>query len=154
MRRFLAGMALSLGALLGFSSPALAVTGSQTFVAFGNFTDPVATVIGSGPISGSGSATQIGPESERDVYPSGTVVLNHPVTSESESFDPVTCVGRRTFAGTYSLEQGTGAYAGVSGSGTFEGQAYFLTERTAEGCSEDLAFSFYFLRATGTTTLP
>ena len=37
MRRFFAVMALGLGGLLGFSSPAGAATGTQSFALFGSF---------------------------------------------------------------------------------------------------------------------
>ena len=71
------------------------------------------------------------------------------MTSGFDSFDPRTCFGTATFNGTYAIESGTGAYAGATGAGTYQGQAFFLTERTAQGCSdEETAFSFFYVRAT------
>ena len=154
MRRIIAGVALGLGSLLGLASPALAVTGPQSFTLFGPFDDD-GTIIANGPIAGFGRSISTGEETERDVFPQGSVNLRHPQTGGSDSFDPATCFGRSTFNGTYAIESGTGAYAGASGSGTYQGQAFFLAERTAQGCAEnDLVFSFYFVRAGGTTTLP
>lgn len=154
MRRLIAGVALGVGALLGLSSPAWAVTGPQTFVLFGGF-DEDATIVATGPISGVGTSISTGEDTETDIYPNGSVNLRHPETGGSDSFDPRTCFGTATFNGTYSIEGGTGAYAGATGAGTYQGQAFFLAERTAQGCSEEeTAFSFFLVRAAGTTTLP
>jgi hypothetical protein len=154
MRRLIAGMALGLGSLLGLSSPAWAVTGPQTFTLFGGF-DEDATIVGTGPISGVGRSIATGEETETDVFPQGSINLSHPETGGSDSFDPRTCLGKATFNGTYSVESGTGAYLAASGSGTYQGQAIFLAERTAQGCSEEeFVFSFFLVRAAGTTTLP
>jgi hypothetical protein len=154
MRRFIAGIALGLGSLLGLSSPAWAVTGPQTFTLFGGF-DEDATIVATGPVSGVGRSVATGEETETDVYPQGSINLRHPETGGSNSFDPRACFGTSTFNGTYSVESGTGSYIGASGSGTYQGQAVFVAERTAQGCSEDeFVFSFFLVRATGTTTLP
>ena len=154
MRRLIAGVALGVGALFGLSSPAWPVTGPQSFILYGGF-DEEGTIVASGPISGVGRNIPTGEETETDIFPNGSIDLRHPETGGSESFDPRTCLGTATFNGTYSIESGTGAYAGATGSGTYQGQAFFLAERTAEGCSEEeTAFSFFFVRASGTTTLP
>ena len=157
MKRLIAGVALGLWTLLGLSSPAWAVTGPQTFILFGGGNDDTGTIVASGPISGVGTSIPTGEETETDVFPNGSIDLRHPVTGGSDSFDPRTCFGTATFYGTYEIESGTGAYAGATGTGTgtYQGQAFFLTERTAQGCSdEETAFSFFYVRATGTTTLP
>lgn len=156
MRRLIAGVALAVGALLGLSSPAWAVTGPQTFILFGGADeDGTGTIVASGPISGVGTSIPTGEETETDIFPSGSINLRHPETGGSSSFDPRTCFGTATFNGTYSIESGTGAYNGATGTGTYEGRAFFLAERTAQGCSdEETAFSFFYVRATGTTTLP
>lgn len=152
MRRLLAGIAVGLGGLLGLSSPAWAVTGSQRFTLYGE--NGPTTIVGSGPISGIGQSNRTGRGKETDVFPGGTIYISHPLTRSSQSFDPVTCVGRATFTGTYSITGGTGAYAGASGQGTYAGQEFFITDRTATGCSEKSLFDFVVVRATGSTTVP
>jgi hypothetical protein len=154
MKRFPAGMAVSGAAILMLAAPAGALTGEQTFVVFGAGDD--ATVVATGPISGVGQDFESQTEEESTfVFPNGSVVADHPSTSEEFDFNPVTCLGTAQFAGTYSLRDGTGAYTGASGTGTYSGRAVFLAERTATGCSEtETVFDFFFVRATGTTTLP
>jgi len=145
-------VALGVGALLGLSSPAWSVTGPQSFILYGSFDDE-ATIVASGPISGVGRSISTGEETETDIFPNGSINLRHPETGGSDSFDPRTCFGTATFNGTYSIDSGTGAYAGATG--TYQGQAFFLAERTAQGCSQDeTAFSFFFVQASGTTGLP
>jgi len=102
-----------------------------------------------------GRSISTGEETETDIFPNGSINLRHPETGGSDSFDPRTCFGTATFNGTYSIESGTQAYAGATGTGTYQGRAFFLAERTAQGCSEEeTAFSFFLVRASGATTVP
>ena len=55
--------------------------------------------------------------------------------------------GSFTFTGPVTITGATGAFAGAEGTGTVEGQGYFVGERTAEGCSEDEDAGFFFLYA-------
>ena len=154
MRRALVGVAIGAAGLLGFSSVAWAETGPQSFFIFGQ-DDAPATVVATGPISGVGQdfESQTAEEGTFE-FPNGSVTADHPATSDESNFNPVTCVGTDNFAGTYTLRDGTGDYLGASGSGTYSGRAIFIGQRTADGCSDTGGTSFFFVRASGTTTLP
>lgn len=152
MRRLFGGIVVGIGAFFALASPALAVTGSQSLTLFGQGDET--TIVGSGPISGVGHSITTGEATETDVFPSGSVNISHPQTGGSDSFNPLTCFGTATFTGTYQITSGTGAYTGASGSGTYQGRSFFLGQRTADGCSEDGGFNFFYVNASGTTTLP
>ena len=157
MRRILAVVAIIGAALAGSAGPAAAATGNQTFIIFGQ-DDPSALLVAFGPVSGTGTdfESEVSEESVF-VFPNGSFHVDHPSDSDVFHFNPVTCVGTDRFTGTYTLSGGTGAYAGISGSGTYRGHAIVVGKRLANGtCSEEdpAVFSSFFVRATGTTTLP
>jgi hypothetical protein len=134
------------------AGPAAAATGSQTFTIIAQ--DNGGTVIASGPISGVGQDIETSDTTDQFVFPQGTLNIDHPTTSEDDTFNPVSCIGRATFAGTYTFT-GTGGLAGATGSGTYTGRAIFIADRNPDGtCSEDTGTSFAFVHATGTTTTP
>jgi hypothetical protein len=154
MKRTLVAIAVGAASVVGLSAPAWADTGGQSFVLFGQDDEP-ATVVASGPISGVGedfeSATA---EVGTFVFPEGSITAVHPTTSDESTFNEVACFGTDRFEGTYTLVGGTGDLAGASGSGTYRGRAFFIGRRTAEGCSDEGATSFFLVRASGTTTVP
>jgi hypothetical protein len=152
MRRLVVGAAVSAATVVGFSSAAWAATGPQSFVIVGQ--NDTATVAASGPISGVGQDITVNDNTDVFDFPNGDVTIDHPETSETDNFNDVTCVGTARFAGTYSLRNGTGAYTGATGTGTYTGRAIFVGQRTAQGCSDTDGSSFFFVRATGTTTTP
>ena len=153
MKRVIVCLAVGTSALFGFSSAAWAATGTENLTFFARDDQP-ATIFATGPITGVGQSVETGPDTETDVFPEGTIDVVHPVTSESDSFDPVACVVRARFSGTYTVTGGTGAFAGASGSGTFSGQFIGILGRTAEGCSEEPVESFSFVHASGPLTIP
>ena len=156
MKRILAAVALVSAAILGSGGTAGAATGNQTFIINGGESN-TGTLFAVGPVTGVGLDIE-SETSETSVFQfdDGSFNVSHPATSDDFTFNPTTCVGRDRFTGTYSLSGGTGAYAGISGSGTYRGWAIFVAERNPDGsCSEDEAvFSGFFVRATGTTTRP
>ena len=120
MRRLCGGIALGIGAFFALASPASAVTGTQSLFVVGQGDEK--TLFASGPISGVAEDIETGPNQEHDIFPNGTVDTSTPQTGGSQSFDPITCVGRATFTGTYQITSGSGAYAGASGGGTYQGR--------------------------------
>ncbi len=152
MRKMALGLSLALGALLGLSAPAGAVTGSQRFFIFGQ--DEGGTVVATGPISGVGTDIERPDETGTFVFPQGTVNIDHPQTGGLEDFNEVTCIGRFTFSGTYDITSGSGAYAQANGEGTYTGRGIFIGRRTAQGCAEEGGTVYFFVDAEGTTTLP
>lgn len=73
--------------------------------------------------------------------PTGTFVLDHSQQGGKENFsmNPSTCVGVFTFSGApFSVRNGTGAFKGISGSGTAHGAGVEVAPRLKDGsCSQD-----------------
>ena len=134
-----------------WGSSAAGATGSQRFSISGGANG--GRVYAAGPISGSGRDVVLGQDLDKFVFPKGSVLVSHHASSTNESFDPRTCSGRFTESGTYSLSSGTGAYKGVTGSGTYTAQGVVHGRRTASGCS-DHPKQRYFVKASGWTKLP
>ena len=157
MKRAMAVVATVGAALVLMAGPAMAATtGPQTFVLYGQDDTP-GTIVGSGPVSGVGVEVDIDEDNAIFSFSNGAFHVNHPQTGGSDNFNPTTCSGSATFSGPYTLSGGSGAYTGVTGSGTYSGRAVFVGQRDSTGaCSEDLPplFSFFYVVARGTTTLP
>jgi hypothetical protein len=152
VKRILAGLAIGLGGLLGVAGPVAAATGSQSFTIVDD--NNAGTVIASGAISGVGQDIETSDTTDQFVFPQGTLTVDHPTTSENDTFDPVTCIGRATFSGTYTFT-GSGGLAGATGAGTYSGRAFFIGDRNPDGtCSEESGTSFVVVHATGTATTP
>lgn len=71
------------------------------------------------------------------VLSQGTISVAHESTENGGNFvpNPITCLARLTDAGTFTVNGGTGAYSGVSGSGTYTARGTLLFPRTSEGCN-------------------
>lgn len=152
MRKLLVAMMLAATGMVGAAAPASAATTNQHFFIVQRDDRP-GTVVATGPISGTGRDVEApNGNSATFVFPNGTVHVNHPETSDHSTFNPVACVGTDTFRGTYTLNNGTGAYAGVHGSGTYRGTATFIGRPTAHGCSEQ-GTTIVVVTATGHTSL-
>lgn len=146
--QFLAGFLGAALALVALAGPAVAQTsGNQRFIVVGGGTgNPTVRVIAVGPITAVGVLEETEDEDiVRFVFPQGTLTLDAPSEEESEEFNERACTGSFTFSGPFQIIGATGAYAGTTGSGTFEGQGRFVGERTATGCSEDEDSGFFFI---------
>ncbi|HTK92709.1 MAG TPA: hypothetical protein VL948_20920, partial [Verrucomicrobiae bacterium] len=115
VKKTLVAVAMMAAALCGtMASPALAATsGSERFILFGGGDSQ--TVVATGAFFGTGQSFPIDEDNDLFVFADGTFHVNHPQTGGHDSFNDVACIGTSTFSGTYSLSQGTGAYAGISG---------------------------------------
>ena len=115
----------------------------------------VARVVASGPIRGVGTFEETeDPEVVRFVFPRGSVLLDVPNAEESDDFNERSCSGSFTFSGPFTIIEGTGAYAGAEGSGTFEGRGRYFGRPTADGeCSFEDNFFFFIVNAKGTVNL-
>ena len=161
MRKALAAvMGVSLS-LVAYSGNASAQTGtSQRFIVLASGTDGNETtrVVATGPIRGVGTFEETEDEDVvRFVFRNGSVTLNAPSEEEDGQFDERTCSGSFTFSGPWEIIDATGAFAGASGSGRFEGRGRFVGERApGGGCSEDEDAGSFFLRVEvrGNVTLP
>jgi hypothetical protein len=128
-----------------WAGSATGATGSQRFSVSGS--DNGGSVYASGPISGSGRDIVLGQNADKFVFRGGSVTVSHWATSQNQTFDPRSCLGRFTESGNYSIASGSGIYKGVSGSGTYTARG------TIRGCN-DQARSRYFVKASGWTKLP
>ena len=151
MRKALAAiMGVALG-VVGFAGTASAQarTNQRFIVLFsGSNGNETSRVIASGPIRGVGTFEETTDEDVvRFVFPNGSITLNAPAEEEDEQFNERTCSGSFSFSGPWEIIEGTGAYQGASGSGTFEGRGKFFGERApGGGCSEDEEAGSFFLR--------
>jgi hypothetical protein len=97
-----------------------------------------ATIIAAGPISATGTDTQLGAHRDNFVFPAGTLTIRHEQQTDSQTFDSRTCVGTFTETGTYDISHGTGAYAHVTGSGHYKVYAIF------QGCDKSAPPTEFF----------
>ncbi len=133
-----------------WAGAASGTTGSQRFsISISGTTGPV---YASGPISGSGTDIEFtrGRRAGTDkfVFANGSVFVAHQASSQSQSFDPRSCLTQFTESGNYQLTSGAGAYRGVTGSGTYSARG------TSRGCDPKTASSRFFVTASGWTSLP
>jgi len=128
-----------------WAGSATGATGSQRFSISGSNTG--GHVYASGPISGSGRDIVMGVTLDKFVFPRGSVTVSHHATSQNQTFDPRSCLGRFSESGTYSISSGTGAYSGATGSGSYTARG------VTRGCTAK-AKTRYFVSASGWTKLP
>ncbi len=90
-------------------------------------------------------------------FPNGSFKLVHKQTGGSQHFNPKTCLLTGTDTATYTLGNGTGAYAGISGSGKATVSVLGIAARNSKGqCSQSkppVAFH-EVINASGPVTLP
>lgn len=124
-----------------------------TFVVGGNTNNP--TVIANGAISAAGKDDPNHRQYDVLHFNNGSMRIEHP--NKQASFTPTidhkTCFVSFKETGKFTLDHGTGAYAGIAGSGTYHGQGYSLSKRTAAGkCSlhSKPTAALFTVTATGT----
>jgi hypothetical protein len=72
-------------------------------------------------------------------FSNGTITINHPTKGGSQHFDPKTCLANISVHGTFKFTKGTGAYKGVTGSGTYQTNVLVLAARVKGKCSQSAA---------------
>ena len=90
------------------------------------------------------------------VFPNGTVTVKHSPGKGTQHFDPKTCLLTISEHGTYKLQSGTGAYAGISGSGKYQLSILGIGARSGGKCVQNkppVAFH-QVINASGTASLP
>lgn len=115
------------------------------------------TVIALGSVFTGGGTGHQGNKSDRVVFPGGTFKIRHFNGHGTMHVNPATCLVRINRHGTYRLQDGTGAYAGISGHGEYRLQIRAVAARNSNGkCSRSkppVAFE-QIIKAHGPATLP
>lgn len=73
---------------------------------------------------------------DRVVFSNGSFKITHKKGSGTQHFNPKTCLLTVTQTGTYKLSGGTGAYAGISGHGTYRLSVLAIGARSGGTCSK------------------
>jgi hypothetical protein len=135
------GLAGTLMAGMPASASAQTVQGPENFTIIVAGNTPQ-RFIAWGTLNVTGTAVQVvndGPAGGVDVVqlPGGTFMLTLANTSGGGSpLNPLTCVADFFGAGTSTITDGTGAFTGIAGTGTFVFHGTFLATRTPQGCSQ------------------
>ena len=137
------------------SQPAL--SGTEHFQAMSTTgTGNNSSVIASGVFTAGGTGgTGSGPVGTF-TFPHGTVKIRHSPGHGSQRFNPKTCLLTVNARGTYKLLSGTGAYAGISGHGTYQLSILAVAKRMNGKCSPRGVPVAYqqVIRASGPASLP
>ena len=89
-------------------------------------------------------------------FANGTISLKHSKGTGTQSFNPKTCLLTVNQHGTYTLQSGTGAYAGISGSGKYQLSILAIGARSGGKCTQSkppVAFH-QVINASGPVSLP
>ena len=141
-------------AILAAAAVALVLpTGASTaepvkILAVGRVEDPSITIAATGAITGIGSLTaesvdyreadRTYHETDRAALGSGDLLLSVDGAFDVWPFtlDPRTCTRHGSVTGTWTITAGTGAHAGVTGTGTLSGRFLTYAARGPAGCDE------------------
>ena len=137
MKKAIAGFAVLATVLLGAAGPASAkkMTPNQRFV-ISNVND-VGVVTASGPISGVGLDLEDSETHSTFKFTNGSVSITHIDSSSKDNFNDSTCTGRFSGKGNWTIDSGTGAYAGATGSGTYTFRGVASALKTKDGCDDN-----------------
>ena len=152
-----AATALLGGTGIAAASSHAAATKTEAFQLMSTSGTNKASVIASGAFTAGGVGTAGAHNTETLTFANGSVKLVHKKISGSQHFDPATCLLTGTETDSYTLGNGTGAYAGISGSGKATVNILAIAARNSQGkCSMSKApAAFHFLvNASGPVTLP
>jgi hypothetical protein len=129
MRKILASAATAVAAAAVIGGTGLAAASTHTGVSgTENFQMMTTTGTGStGSVIASGVFTAPAVDHEHQAtntstftFSNGTINIKHSNGTGTQHFDPKTCLMTVNLHGTYKLLSGTGAYAGISGSGKYQ----------------------------------
>lgn len=151
MRRMALAMVAMVLAVTGLAGPATAQTAADqrfeiVFSGESVNTQDEARVVGVGPIRGTGIAYLVGSTHQPDgsfvdtyrvELRKGSFVTTVTGANDSFSLDPRSCLLRLTASGTFIISDGTGAYQGVEGGGTFAFRLVQVLDRGPDGCGEE-----------------
>lgn len=124
-----AGMALA-------STGSTGSSGAESFQLMSTSgTGSTSSVIARGVFTGAAVDHQQAHNMDTFVFKNGTVRVHHTNGKGRQSFNPKTCLMTISLHGTYKLSGGTGAYAGISGSGKYQLSILGVGARSGGKCS-------------------
>jgi hypothetical protein len=164
MRKILASAVTAAAAAAVIGGAGLAVASTHTAVSgtehFQMMTTSGTGSIGSVIASGVFTAPAVDHEGLNNLstftFSNGTITVKHSNGTGTQSFNPKTCLLTVNQHGTYKLQSGTGAYAGISGSGTYKLSILAIGARSGGKCSQSkppVAFH-QVINASGPVSLP
>jgi hypothetical protein len=107
-----------------------------------------------GAFNAGGVDTQGNGNVDTFTFPGGSFVVKHKATHDHSRFSKRNCAGTERQRGTYKISEGTGKYAGISGSGHFRLRVLIVARHTSHGCSGKPVAVQVIIRARGPVTLP
>ena len=131
-----ATVALVGGAGLAAASTHTGVSGTEHFQLMStSATSPTSSIIASGVFTAPG-VDHSGNKVDTVDFPGGTLQIAHSNGTGTQHLDPKTCLMTISQHGTYKLQNGTGKYAGVSGSGTYQFTALAIGAKSGGKCTQ------------------
>ena len=143
------------GASLAGASGSAAASGTEHFQLMStSATSKTSGLIATGVFTVGGTDTRTTSTTDTVTFSNGTFVITHSKGTGSQSFNPQTCLLKLNLTGTYTLGSGTGAYAGISGSGTYQLTILAVGAKSGGTCSKTLPPTFQqVIRASGPASL-
>jgi len=136
---------------------AAAVSGTESFQIMTTSATGSLSVIASGAVFTAAGTDQENQKAgtAKFTFSNGTVSLKHSPGKGTQSFNPKTCLFTLNFHGTYAYTGGTGAYSGITGSGTYKLSILGIAARSGGKCSQSLPpVAFHqVINATGTASV-
>ena len=133
-----------------------AVSGTEHFqIMTTSATSKSTSLIASGVFTAGGTDVP-GSTTDTAKFAGGTFQISHSKGTGTQTFNPKTCSGTINLKGTYTLHNGTGAYANISGDGTYQLSILFVGAKSAGVCSKTLPPPTFqqVIKASGPVTLP
>jgi len=145
------------GTGLAAASTHTGVSGTEHFQAMStSATSNASSVIASGVFT----APAVDHEGPNNIgtftFSNGTITVHHSNGTGTQSFNPKTCLLTVNQHGTYTLLKGTGAYAGISGSGKYQLSILAIGAKSGGKCVKNkppVAFH-QVINASGPVSLP
>jgi hypothetical protein len=113
------------------------------------------SIIAYGVFTAGGTDTRTTNSTDTVTFPNGTFKIAHSKGTGTRHFNPKTCLVTINENGTYSLGSGTGAYADISGSGTYQLSILGVGAKSGGVCSKTLPPTSFqqVIRASGEVSL-
>ena len=109
------------GVMAATAAPRPAASATESFQIMTTSASGPGSVITNGVFTAAGTDQENQKASTaKFAFPNGTVSVKHSPGTGTHSFNPKTCLATVNLHGTYTYTGGTGAYAGITGTGTYK----------------------------------